>query len=274
LQHRRNALMKITTAISLIRRLLLPAILFATTNLTFSQSKPDLHKDVLTDSRQMVLVTTKSWSAVPGTLQRFERKSSKENWRAVGSPIEIVVGRNGLAWGRGLYAETNSAPQKVEGDGKSPAGIFRLSSAFGFVPANEMKLKLPYLPVTEMLECVDDVKSARYNSIVDKSHIINPDWNSSEKMLEIGEAYRLGVVVDHNVSPRIPGKGSCIFIHIWKGDGSGTSGCTAMEKNEMEKFIHWLDAKANPVLAQFPKAEFQRLQSDLKLPAQKISPNK
>jgi D-alanyl-D-alanine dipeptidase len=208
---------------------------------------------------------------VNGTLQRFERGNSVAAWKQIGAPIQIVVGRNGLGWGRGLNDEIKSEPQKKEGDGKSPAGIFRLSSAFGFAPASEMHLKLPYLQVTEMLECIDDIKSTRYNSIVDRSHIANPDWNSSEKMLSVGEAYRFGVVVDHNISPRIAGNGSCIFLHIWKGDGSGTSGCTAMEKSQIQKLIHWLDAKKNPVLVQLPDKEFHRLQHAWNLPSLKAS---
>jgi D-alanyl-D-alanine dipeptidase len=202
----------------------------------------------------------------------FARDNSDVRWKQIGAPINVVVGRNGLGWGRGLNDEITSAPQKKEGDGKSPAGIFRLSSAFGFAPASEMHLKLPYQQVTEMLECIDDIKSARYNSIVDRSQIANPDWNSSEKMLAIGEPYRLGAVVDHNVSPRVAGKGSCIFLHIWKGDDSGTSGCTAMEKSQMEKLTRWLDAQKNPVLVQLPEKEFHHLQHAWNLPLLK-APN-
>ena len=128
------------------------------------------------------------------------------------------------------------------------------------------QLKLPYLQVTDAIECVDDVQSKRYNSIVDRNQIGEVDWKSFEKMLAIGEQYRLGLVVDHNVAPGIAGEGSCIFIHIWKGDGSGTSGCTAMGKSKMEKFISWLDASAKPVLVQLPEVEFRKVQTDWQVP--------
>ncbi len=240
--------------------------------MSFSQTRLPANKDFLEKSRQLVLVTTENWDAVPGSLQRFERKDSNESWRKIGSPVAIVVGRSGLAWGRGLHPTNSTGPQKVEGDGKSPAGIFTLSSAFGFAPVKKMKsLKLPYLHVTDMLECVDDVKSLRYNSIVDRSHIINPDWNSSEKMREYTEQYHLGVVVDHNTLPRIASKGSCIFIHIWKGDGSGTSGCTAMEKSEMKELVQWLDASAKPVFVQLPEEEYLRLKTEWALPGTKAT---
>lgn len=218
-------------------------------------------------SRQMIVVKTPGWENVAGTLQRFEREKVETQWKPVGSPIVVVVGRSGLAWGRGLHPTNSVGPQKIEGDGKSPAGVFVLSSAFGFVSGEEMKwLKLPYLHVTDAMECVDDVKSIRYNSIVDNTHVLNPDWSSSEKMREIGEQYRLGVVVNHNVAPRIAGEGSCIFLHIWKGDGSGTAGCTAMERRNMEEVVRWLDSKARPILVQLPDSEFQRLEKDWYLP--------
>ncbi len=220
----------------------------------------------------MLLVTTADWNEVHGVLRLFERENSIANWREVGSKSEIVVGRSGLAWGRGLHPAATVGPQKKEGDGKSPAGVFRLSSAFGFASAAEMKaLKIPYVRETGAMECVDDVQSKYYNSIVDRNQITNVDWNSSERMLAVGEQYRLGIVVDHNVEPRVSGQGSCIFVHIWKGDGSGTSGCTAMEKAALEKLVSWLDAKANPVLVQLPEAQFRRVQGDWQLPKIKLA---
>jgi D-alanyl-D-alanine dipeptidase len=217
------------------------------------------------DSRQLVLVITKNWDGVKGTLQRFEKKSPGDSWKKIGSAIDVVVGRNGLGWGSGLSGEINGVPQKKEGDGKSPAGIFRLSAAFGFAAPNEVHFKLPYRRVTEMLECVDDIHSTHYNSIVDRADFSKPDWNSSEKMRTIDQ-YQLGVGVDHNTSPRVPGKGSCIFLHIWKGDGSGTSGCTAMKKSNLEKLVGWLDAAADPVLVQLPENEFQLRRREWNLP--------
>ena len=255
------------TASSMRKIIFVLAILLAVAIGAFSQTNTGAAK-MEKSSRQMMVVTTGDWDKVAGFLQRFERQNDETQWQAVGSPMPVVVGRGGLGWGRGLHEPATLQPQKKEGDGKSPAGIFRLSSAFGFAPPSQMKfLKLPYLQVTAALECVDDVQSVRYNTITDNTQILNPDWKSSEKMLEMGEQYRLGIVVDHNTTPRAAGKGSCIFIHIWKGDGSGTSGCTAMAKEQLEKIMAWLDSGAQPVLVQLPKMEYQRLQTEWKLPA-------
>src|SRR5437763_12388110 len=60
----------------------------------------------LSRSRQLVLVTTRDWDAVQGTLRRFERKNEKAEWHGVGDAIPVVVGRGGMGWGAGLNAQT------------------------------------------------------------------------------------------------------------------------------------------------------------------------
>ena len=221
----------------------------------------------LADVQQALVVVTKDWNSVPGTLTRYERKDTSGSWRRVGSSIPIVVGRSGLGWGRGLNpAVSASGPVKHEGDGKSPAGVFALTSAFG-LEEKVKGMKLPYQYLTSSIECVDDVKSEHYNTIVDRSHTSPTDWNSSEKMRAVGECYRLGIVVDHNADPREPGGGSCVFLHIWKDEHTGTSGCTAMERKQMEKLAPWLDPAKHPVLVQLPEAEYQDLQKFWQLPS-------
>ncbi len=219
-------------------------------------------------SRQLLLVTTADWDAVPGTLRRFARTNAETPWVEVGTSIPIVVGRSGLGWGRGLNPPAHlPGPVKKEGDGKSPAGIFRLSSAFGLVESDKIKpLKLPYQYLSSGIECVDDVKSAHYNSIVDRGQIPQPDWDSSEKMRAIGDPYRLGVVVEHNTDPREPGGGSCIFLHIWQGENTGTTGCTAMTPENMDTLVPWLDPADQPVLVQLPEPEYRRLKKVWQLP--------
>lgn len=239
---------------------LLPLILLAMPALVQAVEKP------LARSEQFILVITKNWDAVGGTLQRFKR--SDTNWLTVGGNIHVVVGRNGLGRGRGLNSsDLQDGREKKEGDGKAPAGAFRLSSAFGYASRAEMKkIKLPYVQCTSTLECVDDPNSKHYNSVLDRKSVAKVDWKSSEQMLMTNEQYRIGVVVDHNVEPSLAGGGSCIFLHIWKGNGEGTSGCTAMSPTNMDKVIRWLDPVLNPVLVQLPQVEYLRLQKDWQLP--------
>jgi D-alanyl-D-alanine dipeptidase len=215
---------------------------------------------------QAIVVTTKNWNAVQGRGQMFERQTGESPWVAVGSGFPVVVGAHGMAWGSALNevpADTGGVSMKIEGDGKAPAGIFMLTSAFG---AAEQKIKLPFVKLLDSTECVDDVKSSQYNRIVDKFQVATQDWNSSEKMRAVGKEYELGIFVAHNAE-RAKGAGSCIFLHRWTDEKTGTSGCTAMSLEQMEKIFRWIDRTKNPVLIQLPEAAYQQFQSAWKLPA-------
>jgi D-alanyl-D-alanine dipeptidase len=236
------------------------------------------NRDPFVGSTQLIVVATSNWGAVTGQLQRFERITVNEPWRPFGEPIPIVVGRNGMGWGIGLVAADDpnvrlaSDPVKKEGDGKSPAGIFDLGSAFGYSAQPLPGLKLPYLTLTESIECVDDVNSKYYNRIVDRSAVA-PDWNSSEHMRDVGESYRWGIVVDlnrtiarRNQDVPEPGGGSCVFLHIWHDQSQGTAGCTAMSQMNLEALLTWLDPKRRPLLLQLPMPAYERLTHRWNLP--------
>ncbi|HEY0461532.1 MAG TPA: L,D-transpeptidase family protein [Pyrinomonadaceae bacterium] len=219
-------------------------------------------------SLQAIVVTTKDWSAVEGKAQLFERKSLKAKWKPVGDDFAVVVGRNGLAWGAGLNdlpADAGMILMKKEGDGKAPAGIFSLKESFGS-SAKPGFVKLPFTQLEEFTECVDDVKSNHYNKIVNRMQVGSYDWKSSEKMLAVGAEYDLGIMVAHNSNPVTRGAGSCIFLHIWKNEATGTAGCTAMERANLETILKWIEPKKNPVLIQLTEEAYKQFQTKWKLP--------
>lgn len=226
--------------------------------------------DPIRSSSQLLVVTTANWDAVDGALYRFERSSSGK-WQPVGNAVHVVVGKSGLAWGAGLIPADDlkypgaSDPIKKEGDKKAPAGVFRLSSTFGYADEKTPGWKMPYISLAQSVVCVDDPESKFYNQIVNKSQV-SQDWNSAEQMRRDDELYRWGIVVDHNVSPAKPGGGSCIFLHIWRGPGEGTVGCTAMTRENLEPVLAWLDPAKKPMLVQLPESEYSLLRPKLKLP--------
>jgi len=183
----------------------------------------------------------------------------------VGEPIPIVVGQTGLAWGENGVGRRGD-PRKHEGDGKAPAGRFVLGTAFGFAPPATVDwVRMPYLRLENGTECVDDTSSAHYNTLVERGTVRRVDWASSEKMRSI-DLYRLGVVVRYNAQPVRRGRGSCIFLHIWRAPGSPTSGCTAMPAADLETVVRWMDPQRRPMLVQLPAAEYARLRRAWSLP--------
>lgn len=240
-------------------KLIVPLLIVIFCAVSFAQTSK------LSKSLQAVVVTTKDWNAVQGTARLFERPTTKSQWKAVGKGFPVVVGKKGLAWSDDARMKAETEPHKVEGDGKSPAGIFDLTSAFGSSEKPDF-VKLPYTRLEEWTECVDDTKSSHYNKIVNRMQVGNYDWDSSEKMLAVGEQYDLGVFVAHNSNPAAKGKGSCIFLHIWKTDSTGTAGCTAMTRENIEKVLSWLKPDKNPVLIEMPETNYKSYQSLWKLP--------
>ena len=226
------------------------------------------YREPLARSRQLIVVRTPSWESASGTLQTYARADADSPWQRVGLEAAMTLGAKGLAWGRGLHGEAAGAgPVKKEGDMKSPAGVFSLGAVFGLDPREAGgRFAMPYIALDSTVECIDDPMSRYYNLIVDRRTVSEIDWSSSERMRRVGHDYAWGVVVEHNRDPRAPGKGSCIFIHVWGGPTKTTEGCTSLDEGRLLKLLEWLRPAQRPVLVQLPEAEYQRLRSVWKLP--------
>lgn len=238
----------------------LPAVLLLTACAT--APPPDLAALALPAATTQVLVsTTDDWDSSAATLRCFERDAN--GWHQVGEPIAAQVGRNGLGWGLGLAADRADAPPKREGDGKAPAGIFRLGPAFGYADAPPPQCHLPYRVATARDYFVDAADSPDYNQWrhIDDAEPNEPSrhWSSCERMRRDDDLYEFGVVVQHNMPSPIAGRGSAIFLHIWPGPQRPTSGCTAMSRADLLRLLRWLRPDAEPLLVQAPRALLPQL---------------
>lgn len=234
---------------------------------TFSSSSPKAASGVAA-SRQLLLVLASSWASAGGRLQRFARAGLDDRWQRVGAVVAVSLGRSGLAWGQRLHPRLDG-PEKQEGDGRAPAGVFAITELFGdAAPDSDLvrAFRLPYLYATSDLKAIDDPASAHYNRIVDQTTVARPDWASCEDMLRADQRYAIGAVVAHNAAPPLPGAGSCIFLHVWAAPGVPTAGCTAMAVENMSEIAGWLDGSAFPVLVQLPQAEYERRREAWGLP--------
>lgn len=141
-----------------------------------------------------------------------------------------IVGRNGVS--------DNSR----EGDYCTPKGIFPLGFAFGTEPMNGLRCE--YRQINENCYWIDDTASTLYNQWVESSDIT---WNSAEHLMDYPEAYKYSVVINYNMSPVIPGKGSAIFLHCMTG--SYTAGCVAVPESDMRLILEWLEPAKAPVIS-------------------------
>jgi L,D-peptidoglycan transpeptidase YkuD (ErfK/YbiS/YcfS/YnhG family) len=218
------------------------------------------------DARQLVLVITPDWNESHGTLRSFAR--TDRGWQPASAAFPVVIGRAGAAWGIGLHP-MQTGPVKREGDGRSPAGVFAVGSAFGY--AQSASTGLPYTALNANEYCIDVSGSPLYNRIVDAGEVgLAAVAGSTEPMrrdLHEGgdQAYKIGFVIEHNPNGTA-GAGSCIFAHLWKSADSSTAGCTAMAEPQLQELLGWLKADAHPVFALLPQAEYQRLRTAWQLP--------
>jgi D-alanyl-D-alanine dipeptidase len=171
-----------------------------------------------------------------------------------------------MAWGRGLQ-DTQPGPVKHEGDGRAPAGAFAIARAFGYSDAlPPLAKKFPYLVLGKSVYCVEDTRSKYYNQIVDLADGTLLGWEKRSVMRRPDGLFRWGLVVQQNDTDTKRGAGSCIFLHIWRGLGSGTAGCTAMPEEDIERLVTWIDPASEPVLVQLPELEYSRLREPWALP--------
>lgn len=197
---------------------------------------------------QLVVVVSEEINSTSASMQRYEKGVS---WYKVGDLVVVTLGRSGLGWTQ------ERQPQKFEGDGRSPAGVFDIGSTFGYSP--KANSKMPYWYADETLICVDDVNDRLYNKMATLDPMSPP--KSFEKMHREDDLYRHGAVIEYN-SLGEKGRGSCIFFHLNRSDYRPTSGCTAMDEKPLLELLDWLDPTKKPRLLQIPKSECVNYQKE------------
>ena len=200
-------------------------------------------------AQQIILVVAKDFQTPKAKLTCYE------NGKKIFDTIEVNIGKNGLGWGLGevTLTQKKNEPHKKEGDKKAPAGIFKLTTIFGY--EKEQNFKMPYLYADKNLICVDDSDSKLYNQIT-KMPKIAP--KSYENMRRDDKQYKLGVYVGHN-KRQIKNRGSCIFLHVQKSKNHPTAGCTSMGIEDIKKITSWLDKSKNPILIQIPQSSLKEV---------------
>ncbi|HJV66042.1 MAG TPA: L,D-transpeptidase family protein [Geomonas sp.] len=200
-----------------------------------------------TGSTQVVVVIGEEGSS-RAHLYALERAG--ESWHRQFGPLPAVIGRNGFAAPGG----------KLEGDGKSPSGMFALELVFGY--AAEMATRMPYRQASGDDLWVDDVNSPQYNRWVTRGELAA---SSYEVMRLPDRRYRHGIVTGYNRNPIVKGKGSAIFVHVAAEDGRATAGCVALDEGALVALIGWLDPAQRPVIVMGNGGDVTAIMKDMGL---------
>jgi L,D-peptidoglycan transpeptidase YkuD (ErfK/YbiS/YcfS/YnhG family) len=197
-----------------------------------SQSGFGLSKSLISklDRATHQLILVKAKGGVTAELVTLEVKNG--NWAKINT-FSAVVGQKSFA----------KIGEKLEGDSKTPSGIYELNQAWGY--SESFPTLMPYRQATSEDKFVDDVNSNQYNTWVHGS----TQAKSYEDMLRKDDLYKFGVVIDYNMNPVVSGKGSAIFLHIWRSADRGTAGCVAIEEKNLVKILKWLEPSKKPKIA-------------------------
>lgn len=216
------------------------------------------HAQIGKETKQLIVGTAANWDSSYVTLTHYERKLGG-GWRKVHS-WNGRLGKNGMAWGLGTHGLPPKAKMKVEGDGRSPAGIFDIShGAYGYAATIQKRPSLPYRKITEGSLWYENAKSPYYNSHRQINRAPETEAEKKAQMKQSDAAHSLKLFIAHNAPPKTrPGYGSSIFFHIWRRDGaSATAGCTTMSEKNLKAMISHIDPKKNPRYILLPKALYE-----------------
>ena len=217
---------------------------------------------------QAVVGITDGWNNSHVSLGLYQKINGR--WIVQGEFWKGRLGSKGCAWGLGVSPIMGKTLKK-EGDGRAPAGIFPIGSAYGYAKAIKKQRTLKYFQVTHRDLWVEDVQSDLYNRHIKLTHDPSSTWEKKQQMRQNDYAHALKLYIAHNHATEHQaakkGYGSAIFFHIWRSNGAkATSGCTTMESAKLSVRISKIDLKKNPVYILLPRTEYLKYRAPWKLP--------
>jgi L,D-peptidoglycan transpeptidase YkuD (ErfK/YbiS/YcfS/YnhG family) len=190
---------------------------------------------------QLVTVEAATTRTTHATLRTWRRAGGC--WRAVHGPYPARVGRNGIRRDR------------REGDGTTPIGTFRIGrTMYGTEP--NPGVRFPYV----RLRCgdwwVEDPRSAAYNTFRRVGCGRRPPFRTTTPdMAASPTAYPFLAVVEFNMRPVVPGRGSGIFLHAQTGNA--TNGCISLRRTDLRRVLRWLSPTASPSIVVGTRAQLR-----------------
>lgn len=149
-------------------------------------------------------------------------------WLTAGAlRIPVALGRGGVR------------ADKREGDGATPRGRFRALRVWwradrGLRP----RTLLPVRRIGRADGWCEDPADRRYNR-----SIWLADGKLGDRLWRTDRLYDLIVELDHNVRPRVAGRGSAIFVHVARPNFGDTAGCVALPATSLRRLLARLGPK-------------------------------
>ena len=146
----------------------------------------------------------------------------RRGWLTTGGlTIPVALGRGGIK------------ANKREGDGGTPRGVFRPRRLWW--RADRHVRPNTFLPVRAIGVAdawCEDPASRHYNKAIRLAA-----GEAGDRLRRQDHLYDFIVEIDHNVHPRIAGRGSAVFLHLARVNFSPTAGCISMTRSAMLQLL-------------------------------------
>ena len=135
--------------------------------------------------------------------------------------IPVVLGRSGVR------------ANKLEGDGATPRGRFRLLRLWWRADRHPRPRTLIGVQrISPDVAWCENTADRRYNRPFRRA-----PGEVGDRLWREDALYDLLIEIDHNRRPRIAGRGSAVFIHVARPDRSPTAGCVALSAQDLKRLV-------------------------------------
>lgn len=215
---------------------------------------------VADDVRQLVTVTSRNWSDTRARMRVWRRPGGSGgehgDWRLVRGPIRVSLGWNG--WVR--------AHHRRQSTGTTPAGSFRIRSAFGVRPDPGAHLRYRHVDRNDAWP-YEPRDPATYN-IFQPRQARSSHWRSDyvERLADYRREYAYALVLGFNLPggvhwssrrhqrvatrPADTDRGGGIFLHVRQQ--RYTAGCVSAPRRQVRWLVRWLRPQAHPRIVMGP----------------------
>ncbi len=164
---------------------------------------------------------------------RRKAASLTRGWLLAGPhALPVALGRGGIK------------ANKREGDGATPRGAFRLKRLWWRAERHPRPRTL--LPVRRIQPddgWCENPADRRYNRPIKLAPGSNADRLARKDAL-----YDFIIEIDHNMRPRVAGRGSAVFIHIARDGFAPTAGCVALTASALGRLLERVGPRTKIVI--------------------------
>jgi L,D-peptidoglycan transpeptidase YkuD (ErfK/YbiS/YcfS/YnhG family) len=189
--------------------------------------------DVPAATRQLITVEARTMRTTYTELRTWRRVDGC--WQPVAGPFVARVGKNGISSNR------------REGDGTTPTGLYTIGpTMYGNEPNPGVRFRYRRVRCGDWWD--EDPRSPTYNTFQHVRCGTKPRFaGNSEGIWQQPRPYPWLAVVEYNMRPVVPYKGSGIFLHAQTG--GPTVGCISLRKDQLRAVLRWLRPGDTPRIA-------------------------